>query len=186
MYAYYSLAADFAEPYLLDLTIRGALRRGIGLEVKTYKHWGHYRMSMQRRQGPAIFSTHGRASADSPSGSGEWAFSSLRYDENGRRDWWTVSENFSANEPFAANLLIVLACSADEVDWERYVRKGAFAVVSEGELTAGDCASAVLRFWDRVPDLNSFDLTYSNVAQAWSDSPKFRVISGRAPASLSK
>lgn len=180
MYAYYSFAADWAEPLLLQSTWRSAAKHGIQLKVKSWEHWGTYRMSLKRQSGPVILSTHGSPTSESTREDKQWEFSSLRRDEKGRPRWYTVAENFSSDEPFNARLLIVFACHAEELDWKHYIREGSFAIVSKGDLTTAHCASALATFWDRVPNFEGFDLTHDNLVAAWSDG-RFAVIPGSAP-----
>lgn|GEM_PF-4738350 len=180
MYQYYSLAADWAEPLLLDSVLRLGRKHEVGVDVRSYKYWGQYRRWMRESRDPVIFSTHGISTAESKED--EWEFSSLRRSDEGRADWLKVSEHFSAEHPFETNLLIVFACYADELDWQNYLREGAFAIVSVGDLTTSDCAAALQGFWRNVPRLEEFDLTYDNLVNAWPDLVHFNVVPGKLPA----
>lgn len=180
MYKYFSLSSDYGEPHLLGRAVTAAVKADIPLEVKSYEHWGYYRRAMKQAKGGVIFSTHGSGKDKSDFEPPQWEFSSLRDDENGQPMWRTIEANFSEEEPFGADLLIVLACHANEHDWERYVREGSFAIVSSGVVTAGQCAAALEGFWKAAPDLRALPMTKAAIETAWGDTTAFEVRAGQA------
>jgi hypothetical protein len=164
---YFSYDREPGEPYVLAPAAVAAGRAGLPFRAFAFDTWEEYRAPLSRSRFCAILSTHG-SRKNSPNTGNEWEFGS----SPSATDWLTATDGLK-DLSFGAQILIVLACSAQQVAWERHLRPGSFAIVGRGTIRNGRCGEALAGFIPHIQELASGSITEPRLRSAWPNWTQF-------------
>lgn len=168
-YRYITYAFDYGEPYLLSRAVKAATEARLSFSTLTFKPWWAHRRALATQTFCTIWSTHGVSPANPRNESGEWEFGNLERDHRGHERWRTISEDLGEKFRFGAEILIVLACHAEQVQWTNYVRPGTTVVAAKGEVTQRQCATPLARYLRSASDPSGPPPTTDALVACWGD-----------------